>query len=158
MKSRNPLWNPEIHLKSRNPLWNPEIHFEIQKSILKSEIQWISKSRMPIEARRGGPSALYEHCKWGIYGKVGNFLVNYFARWKFFSWTVSRYVTASSVNSQQLCCSSWPPQHFLAPVDNLVPYQWRLFKSPYIHMLQSFSKFSLAKFSADSGSHTDSHY
>ena len=55
MKSRNPLWNPEIRLKSRNslkiqkslekstlksrnPLWNPEIHFEIQKSILKSEI------------------------------------------------------------------------------------------------------------------------
>ena len=36
MKSRNPLWNPEIHLKSRNPLWNPEIRFEIQKSTLKS--------------------------------------------------------------------------------------------------------------------------
>ena len=64
MKSRNPLWNPEISreihfeiqkfawnpeisreihfeiqksaLKSRNPLWNPEIHFEIQKSTLKS--------------------------------------------------------------------------------------------------------------------------
>ena len=38
--SRNPLWNPEIRLKSRNlsrnPLWNPEIRFEIQKSALKS--------------------------------------------------------------------------------------------------------------------------
>ena len=29
LKSRNPT-------KSRNPLWNPEIHFEIQKSTLKS--------------------------------------------------------------------------------------------------------------------------
>ena len=42
MKSRNPLWNPEIRLKprypSRNPLWNPEIRFEIQKFAWNPEI------------------------------------------------------------------------------------------------------------------------
>ena len=41
MKSRNPLWNPEICFKSRNPsLWNPEIRFEIQKFAWNPEIPW----------------------------------------------------------------------------------------------------------------------
>ena len=47
LKSRNPLWNPEIHFEIRNPLWNPEIHSEIRNPL---EIQWISKSRTPRRA------------------------------------------------------------------------------------------------------------
>ena len=53
-KSRNPLWNPEIRLKSRNlsrnPLWNPEIRFEIQKSTLKSRNPlWNPEIRLEIQ-------------------------------------------------------------------------------------------------------------
>ena len=75
-KIHNPLCNPQSTLKSRNPLWNPEIHFEIQKSTLKSrnpEIHvkfrnpfWNSKSTWnPVdfeilyaETRRSGPLKL----------------------------------------------------------------------------------------------------
>ena len=41
-------------------------------------------------------------------------------------------------NGQQLCHSSWPPQCIalqccLAPIDNLVPHQWWIPKSPCVH-------------------------
>ena len=42
LKSRNPLWNPEIHFEIQKSTWNTEIQSEIRNP---REIQWISKSR-----------------------------------------------------------------------------------------------------------------
>ena len=47
LKSRNPLWNPEIHFEIQKSTWNTEIQSEIRNP---REIQWISKSRTPRRA------------------------------------------------------------------------------------------------------------
>ena len=57
LKSRNPLWNPEIHAKSRNPLWNPEIHVKSRNPIWNPKSTWnpVDFEISYAEMHNGGP-------------------------------------------------------------------------------------------------------